>query len=154
VHGGSINNIVPNQIELQGTARFFDPALSDHVEAQIRKIAGGMAQSHGLSYALDYRKGYPAVINTERGVAAVRRAVSTFLPEDKIITNQKPTLGCEDFAFMLNAVGEGAHIWLGAGEVGPRGGLHGDRFVFNDNLFPLGLRVWTSLAGTLLPKSA
>jgi hypothetical protein len=55
---------------------------------------------------------------------------------------------------MLNAVGEGAHIWLGAGEVGPRGGLHGDQFVFNDNPFPLGLRVWTSLAGTLLPKSA
>ena len=154
VHGGSINNTVPDQIELQGTARFFDPTLSDHVEAQIRQIAGGIAQSHGLSYALDYRKGYPAVINTERGAAAVCRAVSTFLPEDRGITDQKPTLGCEDFAFMLNAVGEGAHIWLGAGEVGPRGGLHGDHFVFNDNLFPLGLRVWTSLAGTLLPKSA
>jgi hippurate hydrolase len=153
VHGGSINNIVPGRIELQGTARFFDPALSDHVEAQIEKIAGGIAQSHGISCMLDYRKGYPAVINTKNGADAVHRAVGTFLPEEKIITDQPPTLGCEDFSFILNAVGEGAHIWLGAGEVGPRGGLHGDQFVFNDNLFPTGLRVWESLAGTLLPRS-
>jgi len=154
VHGGAINNIVPGRMEVQGTARFFDPALSDHVEAQIAKIAGGIALSHGLSCTLDYRKGYPAVINTPAGAAAVRRAAGTFLPESRIVTDQTPTLGCEDFAFMLNAVGEGAHIWLGAGEVGPRAGLHGDQFVFNDKLFPLGLRLWESLAGTLLPKAA
>ncbi|OJY67559.1 MAG: peptidase M20 [Sphingobium sp. 66-54] len=154
VHGGSINNIVPDRMELQGTARFFTPAFSDHVERQLHKIAGGIAQSHGVAYALDYRKGYPAVINTEGGAAAVRRAAGTFLPDDRIITNQPPTLGCEDFAFMLNAVGDGAHIWLGAGEVGPRAGLHGDQFVFNDKLFPLGLRLWQSLAGTLLPRGA
>jgi amidohydrolase len=154
VHGGSINNIVPDRIEVQGTARFFEPALSDHVEAQIEKIAAGIAQSHGIRHVLDYRKGYPAVINTERGAAAVQRAARTFLSDDKIIIDQPPTLGCEDFAFMLNAVGEGAHIWLGAGDAGPRGGLHGDRFVFNDKLFSLGLRIWTSLAGTLLPRGA
>jgi len=154
VHGGSINNIVPDRIEVQGTARFFKPAFSDHVEAQIHKIAGGIAQSHGISYALDYRKGYPAVINTQRAATAVQRAAGTFLSPERIITDQTPTLGCEDFAYMLEAVGEGAHIWLGAGEVGPRAGLHGDRFVFNDALFPIGLRLWESLAGTLLPKAA
>lgn len=154
VHGGSINNIVPDRIEVQGTARFFEPALSDHVEAQIEKIAAGIAQSHGIRHGLDYRKGYPAVINTERGAEAVQRAARTFLNEDAIISDQPPTLGCEDFAFMLNAVGDGAHIWLGAGDVGPRGGLHGDQFVFNDKLFSLGLRIWTSLAGTLLPRGA
>lgn len=154
VHGGSINNIVPNRMEVQGTARFFNPVFSDHVEAQLRKIAGGIAQSHSVTYALDYRRGYPAVINTEGGATAVRRAAGTFLTGDQIITNQSPTLGCEDFAFMLNAVGEGAHIWLGAGEVGARAGLHGDQFVFNAKLFPIGLRLWESLAGTLLSKGA
>ncbi|PKR48044.1 amidohydrolase [Thalassospira marina] len=154
VHGGRINNIVPDKMEVQGTARFFDPALSDHVEKQIHKIASGLAQSHGLEYSLDYRKGYPAVVNTALGAATARDAAYAFMTDEMVITDAAPSLGCENFSYLLNAVGEGAYIWLGAGDVGPREGLHGDRFVFNDKLFPIGLRMWVSLAQTALARGA
>lgn len=60
-------------------------------------------------------------------------------------------MGCEDFSYLLNAVGEGCYVWLGAGDVGAGAGLHGDRYVFNDKLVPVGLQFWTELAATALP---
>ncbi|MEO0783290.1 MAG: amidohydrolase, partial [Pseudomonadota bacterium] len=153
-HGGKINNIVPAELEVQGTARFFDPALSDHVEAQIEQIAQGIAHANGIRFELDYRKGYPAVINTVEGAGIAKQAADSFLPPDAVITDEPASLGCEDFSYILNAVGHGAYIWLGAGEVGPGAGLHGDQFVFNEKLFPVGIRMWLALAETALPKGA
>lgn len=152
LHGGRINNIVPAQMEVQGTARFFDPALSDHVEAQITQIADGIARASSVEVELDYRKGYPAVVNSAEGADIVKRAARSFLPTELVITGEPPSLGCEDFSYLLNAVGNGAYIWLGAGEVGPRGWLHGDQFVFNEKLFPVGVRMWLALAETALPR--
>ncbi|MGZ2256623.1 amidohydrolase [Roseobacter sp. A03A-229] len=152
LHGGRINNIVPAQMEVQGTARFFDPALSDHVEAQITQIADGIARASSVEVELDYRKGYPAVVNSAEGTDIVKRAAHSFLPTELVITGEPPSLGCEDFSYLLNAVGNGAYIWLGAGDVGPRGGLHGDQFVFNEKLFPVGVRMWLALAEVALPR--
>lgn len=154
LHGGRINNIVPADMEVQGTARYFDPALSDHVEAQIMRTAEGVAGASGIGYKLDYRKGYPAVVNSVEGAAIVKRAAESFLPNELVITDEPPSLGCEDFSYILNAVGGGAYIWLGAGEVGARAGLHGDQFVFNEKLFPVGVRMWLALAETALPKGS
>jgi hippurate hydrolase len=65
----------------------------------------------------------------------------------------KPSLGCEDFAFMIRAA-SGCYAWIGAGEVGPGAGLHGDRYVFNDGIVPHVLRYWTNLVASALPQAA
>lgn len=152
VHGGTINNIVPSEMQVQGTARFFKQNYSDHVAEKLEQIATGVARSHGVDVELDYRRGYPAVVNSAAGAAKVARAAASFLGEDFLQTNLPPSLGCEDFSHLLNAVGDGAYIWLGAGEVGPRAGLHGDGYIFNDTLFPLGVRLWRALAEVALPR--
>lgn len=152
LHGGRINNIVPAEMGVQGTARFFDTALSDHVEEQISRIAEGIARASGIEFELDYRKGYPAVVNSAEGASIVKLAADSFLPSESVVTDEAPSLGCEDFSYLLNAVGDGAYIWLGAGEVGPRAGLHGDQFVFNEKLFPVGVRMWLALAETAMPR--
>ncbi len=151
IHGGSINNIVPGKVDVQGTARFFDPAFSGHCAEQLGRIAEGIASAHGLACELDYRRGYPAVINTSGGAELAALAAGGFLPEARVEKDLPPSMGCEDFSYLLNAVGEGAYVWLGAGEVGPGEGLHGDRYVFNENLFPIGIRFWQALAARALP---
>jgi amidohydrolase len=151
IHGGTINNIVPNLVRVEGTCRFFRKDYSDHAEAQLRKIAEGICLSHGVRHELDYRRGYPAVINSAQGAATAARAARQFAEEDQVPNNIPASMGCEDFAYLLNAVGNGAYVWLGAGEVGPGQGLHGERYVFNDKLIPIGLRFWTELASAALP---
>jgi len=153
VHGGNVGNIVPKEVGLQGTCRFFDPALSDLCERLIGEIAQGVAASHGVTATLDYKRGYPPVINTAEAAALAARAASAAVGPENVSTEFKPSLGCEDFAFMIRAA-SGCYAWIGAGEVGPGEGLHGDGYVFNDGIVPHVLRYWQNLVASALPKAA
>ena len=150
IHGGNVGNIVPGHVWLQGTCRFLDPGLSTHLDSRIRQIADGIAAAHGVQARLDYRIGYPPVVNApaavDRAVSAARATVGA----DKVVTDFAPSLGCEDFAYMARATA-GAYIWIGAGPAGPGEGLHGDRYVFNDALVPIVLRYWVTLVEQSLP---
>ncbi len=59
---------------------------------------------------------------------------------------------CGHSAILLGAAADGAYAWIGAGDVGPGEGLHGDRYVFNDDLVPVGMRYWLSLVARELPQ--
>jgi hippurate hydrolase len=150
IRAGSVNNIVPGEVWLQGTCRFFEASLSDHCERLIAKIANGIAAAHGVEANLDYRKGYPPVVNTPEGAANAAAAAKAAVGSDKVETEFAPSLGCEDFAFMVRRCG-GAYAWIGAGPSGPRQGLHGDAYDFNDDIVPIALRYWISLVERVLP---
>jgi hippurate hydrolase len=150
IHGGNVGNIVPKKVWLQGTCRFFEPGFSDHCEKVISLIAEGIASAHSLTAKLDYKKGYPPLVNTPEGTAQAIRAASTVLGAENVTTDFAGSLGCEDFAYMVRAVG-GCYAWVGVGDVGPSEGLHGDKFVFNDAIVPTVLRYWQTLAEQVLP---
>jgi hippurate hydrolase len=149
IRAGTVNNIVPGDVWLQGTCRFFAPSLSDHCEKIITNIANGIAAAHGIGAALDYRKGYPPVVNTPEGAADAIAAATATVGPDKIVTEFKPSMGCEDFAFMIGPCG-GAYAWIGAGPAGPRQGLHGDAYDFNDEIVPTALSYWVNLVEQVL----
>lgn len=150
IHGGNVGNIVPGKVWLQGTCRFFEPRHSDHCERLIGEIAHGIAIAHSLKATLDYRKGYPPVVNTADATArAVEAAVAAVGPEN-VMTEFSPSLGCEDFAYMIREAG-GCYAWIGVGDAGPGEGLHGDRYVFNDEIVPTVMRYYVNLVEQTLP---
>lgn len=151
IHGGRFNNFVPTEVTVEGTCRFYDRELSDHFEAEIRRVADGIAAIHGLGVSLDYRRGYPPVINPAEGAALAAEAAVDTVGADRVTTDFPPSMGCEDFAFMLGAVGQGAYAWIGSGAVGPGEGLHGDRYVFNDAVVPIGMRYLLNVVRRALP---
>jgi hippurate hydrolase len=150
IHGGNVGNVVPGEVGLQGTCRFLAPGLSGHLECRIREIANGVAAAHGVTAALDYRVGYPLVVNSPEAVADAVEAAAATVGRDKVVTDFAPSLGCDDFAYMVQAVG-GAYAWVGVGKAGPGEGLHGDRYVFNDRIVPIVLRYWVNLVEQRLP---
>jgi hippurate hydrolase len=153
VHGGNVGNIVPKEVWLQGTCRFFDAALSDHCERLIGEIANGIAAAHGVTATVEYKRGYPPLVNTDAAVSHAAQAAAAAVGADNVVTDFKPSLGCEDFAYMVRAA-SGCYAWVGAGQAGPGEGLHGDRYVFNDEIVPIVLRYWTDLVPRVLPKVA
>ncbi|MER9673342.1 amidohydrolase [Mesorhizobium sp. M0208] len=152
IHGGNVGNIVPGKVWLQGTCRFFEPELSDHCERLIGEIAQGIAAAHSLNARLDYRKGYPPLINTADATTRAVEAAASVVGRENVLTEFSPSLGCEDFAFMIRDAG-GCYAWIGAGEVGPGEGLHGDRYVFNDEIVPTVMRYYVNLAEQTLPRA-
>ena len=152
VHGGNVGNIVPGRVWLQGTCRFFEPSVSDHCERVIGEIVRGVAAAHGLRGTLDYKRGCPSVVNTAEATEQAVDAATDAVGEAQVMTDFRPSLGCEDFAYMARAA-SGTYAWIGVGDVGPGEGLHGDRYVFNDVIIPVGLRYWTSLVARALPPA-
>lgn len=151
IHGGNVGNIVPGKVWLQGTCRFFEPRLSDHCETLIGEIAQGIAAAHSLKASLDYRKGYPPLINTANATTRAFEAAASAVGRENVLTEFSPSLGCEDFAFMIREA-SGCYAWIGAGEVGPGEGLHGDRYVFNDEIVPTVMRYYVDLVEQTLPR--
>ncbi|TJW03781.1 MAG: amidohydrolase [Mesorhizobium sp.] len=152
IHGGNVGNIVPGKVWLQGTCRFFEPALSDHCEKLIGDIAQGIASAHALTSTLAYRKGYPPVINTPEATVQAIQAAASVVGREQVKIEFSPSLGCEDFAYMVREAG-GCYAWIGAGDVGPGEGLHGDRYIFNDEIVPIVLRYYLNLVEQVLPAT-
>lgn len=150
IHGGNVGNIVPGKVWLQGTCRFFEPALSDHCEGLIGEIAAGVAAAHGVGSSVAYKKGYPPVINTAEAQGKMIEAAIATVGRENARAEFAPSLGCEDFAYMIRAA-SGCYAWIGAGEVPSGAGLHGDRYVFNDGIVPIVLRFWVNLVEQSLP---
>ncbi|MFI5012496.1 MAG: amidohydrolase [Hyphomicrobiales bacterium] len=149
VRAGSVNNTVPGEVVIEGTCRFLEARLSDHCERQLGEIAAGVALAHGVAASLTYRKGYPPLLNTVAAAANASRAARATVGDDRLITEFRPSMGCEDFAYMTKAAG-GAYAWIGAGEIGPRRGLHGDCYDFNDETVPVALRYFVNLVQQVL----
>ncbi len=152
IHGGRFNNFVPTEARVEGTCRFYDPALSDHCAEEIERVAQAVAVMHGVTAELDYKRGYPPVVNPAAGAGLAALAAQDTVGAGRVSTDFQPSMGCEDFAFLLRGVGDGAYAWIGAGDVGPGEGLHGDRFVFDDDIVPIGMRYFLNVVHRALPS--
>jgi amidohydrolase len=140
--GGDTYNVIPNEVVLRGTVRSFNPEVQKLAEANIEKIAKGIAAAHGASAELRYQYGYPATVNSEieTGIAAdiARKVVG----EENVRLNVPPVMGAEDFAFMLEKK-PGSYIWFGVGE--DVANLHSPHYDFNDEALPAGASYWARL---------
>ncbi len=152
IHGGRFNNFVPTEARVEGTCRFYDAALSDHCAEEIERIAQAVAAMHGVTAELNYKRGYPPVVNPAAGAGLAALAAQDTVGAGRVSTDFQPSMGCEDFAFLLRGVGDGAYAWIGAGDVGPGEGLHGDRFVFDDDIVPIGMRYFLNVVHRALPR--
>ena len=129
--------------------RSFRPQVQDLIERRMGEVARGAAALHGATAELDYRRGYPPTINhaDEAGFAA--DVAAEICGEAQVNRNIAPSLGGEDFSYMLRAV-PGAMVWLGNGP--GEGGclLHNARYDFNDSAIPFGVSFFARLAERFL----
>ncbi len=142
---GSTHNIIPGKAELAGTIRTFDPAVADRVLHRLDEIVKGAALSFGVQIEARAVPGYPVVMNEPGCAEAVARVGRALVGDARVGREGLPTAGGEDFAYMSNTV-PGAYFMLGAGvpdEVTPM--CHHPDFDFDDDLIPLGVKIFLGL---------
>ena len=92
---------------------------------------------------MHYDRRFPATINAARSAALVRDVASSAAHGLQVV-HHEPSMGGEDFAFMLQSV-PGCYFWLGAGGESGFCGLHSPRYDFNDSLLPIGVSLWVDI---------
>lgn len=142
IHGGDAWNVIPEHVTLRGTVRSFKPEVQDLAEANIGRIAKGIAAGLGAEVELRYERRYPATVNSEAETQHVAQVAAAVVGPEKVIERITPSMGSEDFAFMLEKR-PGSYVWLGAGEDQPN--LHSPHYDFNDDILPIGASYWARL---------
>ena len=151
IHAGEATNVVPDSCELQGTVRTFTHEVLDLIEQRMREISTGVCAAMGASCEFEFVRNYPPTVNHPAEAEFMRQVMAEMVGADNV-SAQEPTMGAEDFAYMLQACpgayafianGEGVHREMGHG-AGPCT-LHNPSYDFNDELIPLGGSLWVRL---------
>ncbi|MDT0140564.1 M20 aminoacylase family protein [Acidovorax sp. PRC11] len=152
IHTGEATNVVPDSCELQGTVRTFTLEVLDMIEQRMKQVAEHTCAAHDATCEFEFHRNYPPTVNAPAEAAFARRVMEGIVGAEHV-SPQEPTMGAEDFAFMLQAK-PGAYCFIGNGEgthreMGHGGGpctLHNPSYDFNDDLLPLGATYWVELA--------
>ncbi|MBF9049229.1 amidohydrolase [Roseobacter sp. HKCCD9010] len=144
--GSNAHNVIPETVHLRGTVRTMDPGIQDLAEARLKEIAEGTAAMMGGKAEVDYRRGYPVMVNSEEQTefaAEVAKSVSGDCEDAPLV------MGGEDFAFMLNAR-PGAYILVGNGDTAA---VHHPKYNFNDETIPAGCSWWAEIVEKRMPAA-
>jgi len=142
-------SVIPRQAQLIGTARSFKREVQDLIEERLGRLCESIALGFGATARLDYHRMYPATINAPAEAAFAARVAASLVGDDKVVRDLTPSMGAEDFSFMLQSR-PGAYLRIGQGG---EGGcfLHSPRYDFNDEILPLGAALFAGLAEQAMP---
>ena len=151
IQGGDTFNVIPETVRMLGTARWFAPEVGDLLERKLREIATGVAAAFGATATAEFKRLYPATVNEAESTRLTLDAARAVVGEARVQHMPRPTMGGEDFSFMLEAK-EGSYIMLGAGRGPDDPQVHHPRYDFNDDILPVGASYWATLVEQQLPR--
>ena len=148
VKAGTRNNIIPEDSEIMGTIRTFDPKLRAQIYDEIRQIAAGVAVGTGAEIDVEFDVGgfYPVTFNNEDLVERLSPTLRE-ATNNKFYINNSPSTGAEDFSFFSQEI-PGMYFWLGVNAPGvmEAAGNHSPYFVVDDGALDEGLKSLVYLA--------
>ena len=146
VHAGHTTNVIAEEAVLSGTTRALKPKTQDMIEHELRQIAEGVGVTYGVGIEFSYDRRYLQTINTETETKKAGAAAAAIVGAENILRDEPPSMGTEDFSWMLNQR-PGCFIFIGNGVEGGPGGchVHNPNYDFNDEILPLGVSYWSRL---------
>ena len=152
VHAGDLGafSVLPGQATLVGTVRAFNPAVQDMVAQRIKDLCNAIALGFGATVTVRYERIYPATINTAAEARFAGDVAAALVGEDNVDRDLEPSMGAEDFSFMLQAR-PGAYLRLGQGMGAGNSTLHNSLYDFNDEVLPLGAARYAGLVEQAMP---
>ncbi|MFJ6321891.1 MULTISPECIES: M20 aminoacylase family protein [unclassified Rhizobium] len=141
IHAGEASNVIPESARMALSVRSFDPKIRELLETRIRALTHSVADGYGASVDIDYIRGYPVVVNSEKETELARAVAEELVGADKVSTCSLIP-GSEDFAYFLEHK-PGSFLRLGNGVNSPV--LHSAKYDFSDESLTAGAAMWARL---------
>ena len=143
-------SVIPREVRIVGTARSFKSSVQTMIEERIGRLVESVAIAFGATATVHYHRSYPATINSRAEAVFAGDVAASIVGEERVVRDLKPSMGAEDFSFMLQ-VKPGAYMRLGQGGESSCF-LHSSRYDFNDAVLPLGAAMYAGLVERGLPQ--
>lgn len=157
LQAGDLNaqSVIPGSATLVGTVRTFSSAVQSLIERRLIDLCSSIAVGFGAQAEVTYQRMYPATINTPAEAQFAGDVAQQLVGPDRVVRHLEPSMGAEDFSFMLK-VKPGAYLRLGQGIEHGVGScyLHNSQYDFNDEVLPLGSALHASLVEQAMPLTA
>jgi amidohydrolase len=137
IHGGTRNNILPDEVVLEGTVRTLRPATRELMERSLLRRVRSLAASLGGTARVRFRHGYPSLANSPNATRTVAAGLALELGAKNVVEVDHPLMGAEDFARYLERV-PGTFLRLGVGIPGRPASLHSATFAPDERALVIG----------------
>ncbi len=151
IAGGEAYNVIPQVVTLRGTARTMKRETMELLEANMRRIAKGVAEGFGATAEVDFRFLFAPLVNNEACTGEIADAAALVVGDGNVERNGPSVMASEDFSFMMEQV-PGAYINIGNGDTVGSCPVHNPGYDFNDEALPLGAAMFAELVRLKLPK--
>ena len=112
IQGGDCHNVIPNEVELEGTIRTFNGETRNWVPKVMEDLIRGITTSQGAAYEFKYEPKYPALINDKYMTSFAKESLKKVVGEENVFDLKEPNMGGEDFAYIAQKV-PSAFIFVG-----------------------------------------
>ncbi|MEA3185569.1 MAG: hypothetical protein QOJ74_2046, partial [Ilumatobacteraceae bacterium] len=149
ISAGTVNNIIPETAEIEGTIRAVSEKTRRAVHDGIRRVAEGIAAAHDAEVIVRLEDGYPVTINDKTQADVVLGLAGELVGSDKVIRLPNPIMGAEDFSYVLQEL-PGAMVFLGGTpsdrNLATAAPNHSNRVVFDEQAMITGTAMYAALA--------
>jgi amidohydrolase len=148
IHGGTRNNILPNEVVLEGTVRTLRASTRDLMESTLKRRVRAIAAGHGARSRVKYVRGYPCLINSPGPTHVVAEGLGVEFGRKNVVEVEHPLMGAEDFSRYLERV-PGTFLRLGVGIADRPASLHSSTFAPDERALVIGSTVLVTAAEAL-----
>ena len=142
---GDAYNVIPTKVKIGGCTRCFSEKVQGQLETRMRSLSKEISNVFHANCDFFYERRYPPTINNEEEALLAAKAAIDTVGKENLISNHRPSMGSEDFAFMLRER-PGAYIWIGNGDGEGSCMIHNPAYDFNDKILKIGASWWVRLA--------
>jgi hippurate hydrolase len=156
IRAGTTNNVIPEDVRMEGTLRAVSPGSRKLAQEGIRRIAEGIARAHEMEADVTITPGYAPTVNDASATDLVRTVATALLGGDRWLEFPAPIMGAEDFSYMLDAR-PGAIAFLGVCPSGTHplaaASCHSNRMTIDEDALASGVALHVALALEYLARN-
>ncbi|MDF2502644.1 M20 family metallopeptidase [Clostridium sp.] len=153
IHGGTAQNIIPEEVKIGGIIRTMKTEHRVYVQKRLREITEGIVTSMRGSCEIEIEESYPCLYNDDKILDIVKSSAEEVIGKEKINILENPSMGVESFAY-FSLERPSAFYYLGCrneekGIVNP---AHGSLFDVDEGCIPIGVAIQCTAAVRMLKE--
>jgi amidohydrolase len=154
IHGGTAQNIIPEEVTISGIIRTMTTENRAYVKERLVQVVEGIVHSMRGQCEIDIEESYPCLYNNENILDRVISSANSIIGKQNVETLENPSMGVESFAY-FSLERPSAFYYLGCrnedkGIIHP---AHGSLFDIDEDCIPIGIALQCKIAYELLKSS-
>jgi amidohydrolase len=151
INGGKVYNVIPDEVEFEGSIRALDSNIRLQFEERFKAIVEGLAKAMNGHCEINYVHGYPPVNNDKAFTTLLSQIAGKVIGPENVIEIETPSMASEDIAYFLKKA-PGTFFFLAStpkGQVYPH---HNAKFEIDESVLWQGTAIMVLTALEWLKK--